>query len=255
MSRLLFDGRCTLLWVLALHALVLGGCSANTARPDYDPLEGMNRGIFWFNDKADVYVLEPVARGWDFLTPRRVQDSVRNFFYNMRFPINTVNNILQLDARETGVHLARFMINTTFGVAGIFDPATDWGLVVQEEDFGQTLGRYGVGPGPYLVIPIFGPSCLRDVTRYPVDGFISGVGFTGYGNFFAGAYVVEAVNFRAQNLDTIARAKEASLDYYSAVRNLYLQRRQALINDSNVIPNQFSEELYDVDEDDTIPPQ
>lgn len=237
-----------------LGVLALAGCSANKAHPDFDPFEPMNRGIFWFNDKADEYVLEPVAKGWDFITPQRVKTSVRNFFFNMRFPINLVNNVLQADARETGVHLARFMVNTTFGIGGIFDPATDWGLVAQEEDFGQTLGRWGVGPGPYLMIPVFGPSTLRDAFRYPVDGFISGVGFTGYGNFFAGAYVVETVNYRAENLDTVKRAKEASLDYYSAVRNLYLQRRQALINDSNFIPNELGEDLYDVEQYDDEEP-
>src|SRR5262249_50907174 len=157
-----------------------------------------------------------------------------------------VNNILQADLRETGVHIARFMVNTTFGVVGIFDPATDWGLVATEEDFGQTLGRWGVPPGPYLVVPVLGSSTLRDVTRYPVDGFISGVGFTGYGTLFSCAYVVESVNVRALNLDTVQRAKEASVDFYSAVRNLYLQRRRALINDSNDIPN--VEDLYDVEQ-------
>ena len=237
-----------------LGMLALAGCSANKARHDYDPFEPMNRGIFWFNDKADEYVLEPVAKGWDVITPQRVKTSVRNFFFNMRFPINLVNNVLQADARETGVHLARFMVNTTFGVAGLFDPAADWGLVAQEEDFGQTLGRWGVGPGPYLVIPVFGPSTLRDAFRFPVDGIISGVGFTGYGNFFAGAYVVEVVNFRSENLDTVKRAKEASLDYYSAVRNLYLQRRQALINDTNFIPEEQSEDLYDVEQYDDEEP-
>ena len=237
-----------------LGVLALAGCSANKTHRDFDPFEPMNRGIFWFNDKADEYILEPVAKGWDFITPRRVKTSVHNFFFNMRFPINLVNNVLQADARESGVHLARFMVNTTFGVAGLFDPASDWGLVAQEEDFGQTLGRWGVPPGPYLVIPVFGPSTLRDAFRFPVDGFISGVGFTGYGNFFAAAYVVETVNYRAENIDTVKRAKEASLDYYSAVRNLYLQRRQALINDSNFIPNELSEDLYDVEQYDEDEP-
>ena len=249
------NARRAALAVLALLASTCAACSATngSARPDYDPWEPMNRGIFWFNNKADEFVLEPVARGWDFITPRRVQDSVSNIFYNMRFPINTVNNVLQADGRDAGIHIARFMVNTTFGLAGIFDVASDWGLVTQEEDFGQTLGRWGLGPGPYLMVPILGPSTLRDAFRYPVDGFISGIGYTGYGIVFSGAYVVEAVNFRAQNLDTIERAKEASIDYYSAVRNLYLQRRRALINDSNQIPNELNEDLYNADEFEELP--
>jgi phospholipid-binding lipoprotein MlaA len=234
-----------------LSFLLLAGCAAHSTRKDYDPWEPLNRQLFWFNQKVDDYVLEPVARGWDFISPRRVKDSVRNFFLNMRFPINTVNNILQADARETAIHISRFMVNTTFGIAGLFDPATDWGLIAGEEDFGQTLGRWGVGPGPYLVIPLLGPSTVRDAFRFPVDGFISGVGFTGYGNFFAGAAVLELINFRAENLDTVARAKEASLDYYAGVRNFYLQLRRAQINDSRILPSEQTEDLYDVEQFDT----
>ena len=240
-------------WAAAVVLLSLAGCAASTARPDYDPWEPMNRGIFWFNEQADQYILEPVAKGWDWLMPQRVKTSVSNFFYNLRFPINTVNNVLQLDPRETAVHVARFMVNTTFGIGGLFDPATDWGLVATEEDFGQTLGRWGVPPGPYIVIPVFGPSTLRDLTRYPVDGFISGIGYTGFGTIFTFAYAVDTVNNRAANIDNIARAREASLDFYAAVRNLYLQRRQALINDSNVIPTEQTEDLYNEQQYETIP--
>src|SRR5215470_19692785 len=93
-------------WAAAVVLLSLAGCAASTARPDYDPWEPMNRGIFWFNEQADQYVLEPVAKGWDWLMPQRVKTSVSNFFYNLRFPINTVNNVLQLDPRETAVHVA-----------------------------------------------------------------------------------------------------------------------------------------------------
>jgi phospholipid-binding lipoprotein MlaA len=246
MSRRAPLGAATLGAVFAM--LWLGGCAVHTARPDYDPWEPVNREVFWFNQKVDDYVLEPVAKGWDWISPRRVKMSVKNFFLNARFPINAVNNLLQADLRETAIHMSRFMVNTTFGVVGLFDPATDWGLDAPEEDFGQTLGRWGLGAGPYFVVPLLGPSSLRDVFRFPVDGFISGIGFTGYGTIFSGAAVLELINFRAENIDTVARAKEASLDYYAAVRNFYLQLRRAQINDSKTMPSAQTEELYDVEQ-------
>lgn len=233
-----------------LLALYLGGCAANQAQTDFDPLEGMNRQIFWFNDKADVYVLEPVGRAWDWVVPDRVQHAIRHFFINLRFPINFGNDLLQLRPRDMGMHTSRFMVNTTFGLAGFFDPATDWGLVVQEEDFGQTLGRYGVGPGPYLMIPLLGPSCLRDVSRFPVDGYMSGLTFALNGFILAGMSVGELVNFRSLTLGEFDDARAASLDYYTFVRNAYLQRRRALINDTTILPTDQSEDLYDVDLDD-----
>jgi len=237
-------------WLAAaglLTALSLGGCAAQNGRSDYDPLENVNRKIFWFNDKADVYVLEPVGRAWDWVMPNRVQVAIRNFFINLRFPINLGNDIMQLQPRDVAMHTSRFMVNTTFGVAGFFDPATDWGLVVQEEDFGQTLGHWGVGNGPYLMIPLLGPSCLRDVTRFPVDGYMSGLTYALNGFILAGMSVGELVNFRSLTLGDFEDARAASLDYYTFVRNAYLQRRRALINDSNVLPTEQSEDLYDVD--------
>ena len=235
---------------VALQALFLGGCAASKPGTEFDPLEGMNRQIFWFNDQADHYVLEPVGRGWDWLVPDRVQESIRSFFINLRFPINLGNDLMQLQPRDAGVHTARFMVNMTFGLVGFFDPATDWGLVALEEDFGQTLGFYGVGPGPYLMIPLIGPSCLRDVSRFPVDGYMSGLGYALNGWILAGMTAGELVNFRSLTLSDFDNAHAASLDYYTFVRNAFLQRRQALINDSREIPAAQSEDLYDVDYDD-----
>jgi phospholipid-binding lipoprotein MlaA len=237
---------------LALQVVVAAGCAASAGK-DYDPLEGMNREIFWFNDKADEYVLEPVAQAWDWVVPNRVQQAIGDFFINMRFPINVGNDLMQARFRDSATHTARFLVNTTFGIGGLFDPASDWGLTTQEEDFGQTLGRWGVGPGPYLMLPILGPTTVRDASRFPVDGLLSGLWLAVDGYIITIASVGELVNFRARTLGTFEDAKAASLDYYSFVRNAYLQRRQALIEDSTGISTQASEDLYDVDQYEETP--
>jgi phospholipid-binding lipoprotein MlaA len=136
----------------------LNACAGRQpARLDYDPAESFNRKMFWFNDKADVYVLEPVAKGWDFIVPGRVQTSLSNFFRNLSFPVVFINSALQAKPHAAATELARFMANTTFGLAGFFDPATSWGMAWQEEDTGQTLGYWGIPAGPYLVLPFLGP--------------------------------------------------------------------------------------------------
>ena len=134
-----------------------------------DPLERMNRGIFWFNDGLDRHVLEPVAKGWDFVMPDAVQRSLRNVYDNARFPVNFANNVLQVKPNGAASELFRFFINTTVGLAGIFDPATGLGLKAHREDFGQTLGRWGVPQGPFLMLPLFGPSNPRDGLGLVVD--------------------------------------------------------------------------------------
>jgi phospholipid-binding lipoprotein MlaA len=201
------------------------------ARDDGDPLEPLNRAIFKFNDTLDVYLLEPLARGWNFIVPPAAQDNLDNFFTNLRFPVIFANSVLQAKPTRAGIALGRFTINTAFGVGGLFDPAAAAGLEPFEEDFGQTLGRWGVGPGPYLVLPLLGPSNPRDalgliadapmrVWPYFVDQEVVWIS--------TGVYVV---NTRSLFLDFIEETKRDSLDYYAAVRDAYLQRRRALIED------------------------
>lgn len=214
---------------------------------DYDPIEKVNRGIFWFNDHADEYVLEPVARGWHRMMPDPVETSISNFFSNLRFPVVMVNDLLQAKPKAATIDVGRFMVNTTFGVVGFFDPATDWGLTRHNEDFGQTLGWWGVPPGPYLMLPIFGPSNPRDTGGLVVDYVLSVYPWLvdSYALFGVGA--VNVVNARAQILDEVRQAKEASLDYYVFVRNAYFQRRAALINDQQPTDgNAPTDDLYDL---------
>ena len=209
-----------------------------------DPFESVNRKIFWFNDKLDTYVLEPAAKGWDFVMPHRVETCVSNFFYNLRFPIETLNDLLQGKPKYAASDVGRFLVNTTVGIAGFFDPATSLGMELHWEDFGQTLGWWGVGTGPYLMLPILGPSDLRDGGALIVDTASSITPFFVSSYYTVGARAVDIVNTRAVYADTIRRAKESSFDYYSFVRNAYLQRREGLINDQAPGREKNQDELY-----------
>jgi len=214
---------------------------------DYDPWQRMNRGIFWFNDQADQYVLEPVAKGWDVIMPEPAETSISNFFGNLRFPVVMLNNLLQGKPGDAAVDVGRFMVNTTFGIGGLFDPATIWGLQRHNEDFGQTLGVWGVPPGPYLVLPLLGPSNPRDTAGIPVDWVFSVTPLFLSSFWWTGAGVINVVNARAQIIDEVQQAKEASLDYYVFVRNAYYQRRVAQVNDQKEEgTNAPSDDLYDL---------
>jgi len=219
---------------------------------EYDPWQGFNRKIFSFNDTLDEWVLEPVAKGWDYVTPKPVERGLSNFFGNLHFPIDLVNNLLQGKGIEGAKALGRFTVNTTLGAAGFLDPASDLGLGPQTEDFGQTLGVWGVGPGPYLVLPLLGASSLRDAPALGVDSVTAITPFFIDGWILAGARVIDVVNTRAKFLKEVVEAKAASLDYYVFVRNAYLQRRQAEIEDRTQqltpegTPIYENEELYTV---------
>lgn len=237
--------------LFALTALPAGAEEAN------DPLETMNRGVFWFNDQLDIYALEPVARGWHWLMPDRVETCVSNFFANLRFPTTTLNNLLQGKVVNAGSNVGRFVVNTTVGVVGLFDPATDWGMPEHDEDFGQTLGVWGVPPGPYLVLPLFGPSNIRDGVGTVADSYtlvypwllpmLWPQAFPWYS--MTGAQVVRVVNARGQVLTEVEEIKAASVDYYSAVRDGYTQRRRTQVGDGAEMSEEEQEDLYNVEEE------
>ncbi len=243
----------TPLRLLAVVLATLGLLGSSTlARADgenHDPIESVNRGIFWFNDKVDTYVLVPVATVWDKVMPSRVQRSISNFFTNLRFPIVTLNDLLQAKFKHAASDVGRFAVNTTVGVAGFFDPATDWGLEYHDEDFGQTLGYWGVPPGPYLVIPILGPSDIRDGGGLVVDGFSSVYPWFVDLIYTVSARAVDVINTRSLYLKQVEEAKAASLDYYAAVRSAYMQRRESLVNDGAAAPKKDDEDLYNIDKE------
>lgn len=240
--------------VLALAAPALADdpeTTAAAANPidEWDPAERINRTVFRFNDGLDRWVLEPAARGWDTVLPDPVERSVQNFFWNLRFPVDFVNALLQAKPRAGAITLARFMANTSFGFVGLFDPATGWGLPRQEEDFGQTLGVWGVPGGPFLVLPVFGPSNVRDTVGFGVDGATTVVSYFVNTWIWFGAGIINTINTRALYLEQIANARSASLDYYAFARNAYLQRRAALIRDEAHTTREVDDDLYGSDFD------
>jgi phospholipid-binding lipoprotein MlaA len=237
----------------ALVGLLLAGCAAPPGVTEWDPWEGMNRKLFWFNERVDEYALEPAARGWEAITSQGVRESVSDFGENLRFPIHLVNNLLQLELDDAWRCTARFGVNTTLGLLGFFDPAEVLGLPAERADFGETLARWGLEEGPYLVLPFFGPSNPRDATGLLADGYVTGF-LPLSDDAFLVLYVTTTVNWRALNRVNIAEAREASFDYYTAVRSAWLDSRRRAIGvmlpAQPPPPGEESESLedpYDVD--------
>jgi len=198
---------------------------------DEDPWEGFNEKMFNFNREVlDRFLLKPIATGWDFVFPDLVQRGFRNMFDNLRVVRRVVNNTLQLKLAGAGTELARFTINSTIGLAGFFDIAKDgFGIEQKDEDTGQTFGTWGMGPGPYLVLPFLPPLTVRDGIGYAFDGAMFPASyFLPWWSALAGT-VTETVNERSLNLDRFERVTESTVDLYGAVRNAYLQRRAAAI--------------------------
>ena len=235
MSRLIDGLRACAVAVFLIVAL--GACastsgpggSGSTASPA-DPLEPLNRGVYAFNDVVDEYFMRPVAVAYDKYMPDTFQFIVRNFLSNLYDPYIGLNNLLQGKPKEAISDLGRFLVNSTIGFLGFGDPATDLGMQKHREDFGQTLGVWGFSTGPYLVLPIFGPSNIRDGVGFGVDawaGLINRFDNVPFRNSMAGLTVVQA---RAQLLNTDGLLADA-LDRYLLVRDVYLQRRRNLVYD------------------------
>ncbi len=196
-----------------------------------DPLEGLNRGIFWFNDKLYFYLLKPMARGLRLL-PRPVRQGVDNVFSNIGAPIRAGNALLQLKFADTARELARFLVNSTIGLAGVFDIAKDIDLPMTREDFGQTLGHYGVGPGIYLVLPILGPSTLRDAVGETVDTFLDPLYVqTDTNRDLLALKSIKTVNALSLDEDTYEQVKRNAIDPYQFIKNTYVQHRARLIEE------------------------
>jgi phospholipid-binding lipoprotein MlaA len=196
-----------------------------------DPWEGFNEKMFWFNREVlDRYVLKPIATAWDFVLPDMAQRSVHNVLDNLAVVRRVVNNALQLKFTGAGTEVARFGINSTIGLVGLFDVAKDgFGIEQRDEDTGQTFGVWGMGPGPYLVLPFLPPLTVRDGIGYIIDGAMTPyIYFIPWYATFAGT-ATNTVNERSINLDRYERVAESTVDLYSAVRNAYLQRRAAEI--------------------------
>jgi phospholipid-binding lipoprotein MlaA len=194
-----------------------------------DPIEPFNRASFWFNDKLYFYLLKPVARVYR-VVPEQGRTSVSNVFSYLATPIRFANCLFQLKFKDAGTELGRFALNTTVGMVGLLDPAKSLGMKKKKEDFGQTLGHYGLGHGFYLVIPLLGPSSLRDGTGLVVDSFFDPM--TYYLEFpeRVGIKTFETINMLSLDKDTYEAIKKDSLDPYLFIRNAFFQRREALTN-------------------------
>lgn len=232
-------------FLLTLIALALtSGCASTPARNRADPLESLNRSVYKFNDTLDKAIVKPVAQGYNAAMPTPGKMMVNNFFSNLDDLIVTANDLLQLKFTQAASDGTRFLFNSTFGVFGLFDVTPR--LEKHNEDFGQTLGYWGVGNGPYIVLPILGSSTLRDGTGLYVDGQPSKLRRISHMRTRNQIYLTKGINRRAQLLDQEKILDEAALDRYDFIRDAYLQRRQSLIYDGNP-PRQ----KYDLEEEDS----
>jgi phospholipid-binding lipoprotein MlaA len=227
-------------WAIALAGpvdLSLRG-TPDTVPPDpvveeYDPWESFNEKMFTFNYNLDRYGLKPIAKGYNAVMPDMFQIMIDNAFTNLKMPVRFVNKVLQWKLLDATKEMGRFIINSTLGIGGLFDVADqEMGLERQKADFGQTLGVWGAGPGPYLVLPLLPPLTIRDAIGYGVDGTMNVLNY--YIPFWPdqfGMSVGRTVNDRSLNLDFFQGMEESTVDLYSAVRNGYLQRRNRLIKE------------------------
>ncbi len=220
-----------------------------------DPWEGFNRRVFWLNEKLDRMALEPVGKFWDRLLPDVVQTSIRRVYDNVRFPTIFVNNMLQGKVADAGEDIVRFTVNSTVGIGAIWDPAGKLlDLPPHDEDFGQTLGAWGVPAGPYLMLPVFGPSNVRDLVGRGADFGLN------YATWFAAGIPilvniansgVDLVNRRSLLIKEIAAEREAAFDFYVFVRSAYSQNREQRIRDDREPEpsEQLEDDLYYWDEE------
>jgi len=190
-----------------------------------DPIEPVNRGIFYVNDKLYRWMLKPVAKGYKYVVPDDVRIAVRNFFFNLGTPIRAVNALLQGKFGDTGTELARFGINSTIGMAGLYDAAKEFHLARKDEDTGQTLGVYGLGPGFYLVLPILGPSDARDAVGLVGDTFLDPITYLLSFGWALGVQFVHTETDLTFRINEYEDLTDAAVDPYAAVKDFYLQFR------------------------------
>ncbi len=211
-------------------SLAVAPMAANAA--DEDPWEGVNRAIFRFNDTVDTYALKPIAQGYEFITPQFLEDGIHNMFKNVGEVTNFANDVLQAKPEAAGVDTARLIFNTTFGLLGFFDVGTKMGLQRNDEDFGQTLGHWGVGSGPFVMLPLFGPSTVRDAfAKYP-DTYTQPWRYIDHVPTRNTALGVSIVDTRASLLSA---EKLINGDKYIFIRNAYLQNREFKVKDGKVV--------------------
>ena len=218
----------TMRWAVAL---ILAASCTGAVADNADPWEGMNRKIHGFNDVADRWVLKPMARGYRWTLPDGARRSVGNFFQNLSEPANSIHQMLQGKPARGVSDFGRFLINSTVGIGGLFDPAQEMGMPRHDEDFGQTFGRWGMGSGPYFVIPLRGPSTVRDGFGLALDSFLNPLRYVNDVPWRNSLYVLSVIDVRSELLSSEALL---SGDEYLFIRDAYLQRRDFLVSDGAV---------------------
>ncbi|SEK89751.1 MlaA family lipoprotein [Halomonas daqiaonensis] len=235
---------------LAASLVATAGCATSgevqERNPD-DPWEGFNRKVFAFNDVLDRYALKPVARGYRFITPAPVETGVGNFFANLGEPRTALNSLLQGKPGNAGIATGRFLINTTVGIGGLWDFATHMEITGREEDFGQTLGVWGVGEGAYLVLPLLGPSTVRDTAGLPADRYTYPTTYVEDDEVRLGLTALRVIDTRAGLLDQEAMIRG---DRYSFIRDAYLQQRRFEVSDGELGADPFASDKFDFDDAD-----
>lgn len=227
-----------LIFGLTTSGCALFGSQQNTDEVAIsDPLEGMNRFFFDINQRLDRNAAKPAATVYKDTVPGSVRTGFHNVLDNLGGPVTVANDLLQAQFENAGIAAGRFVVNTTIGLAGIFDVATDWGMPSRNRDFGETMGTYGVPPGPYLVLPFRGSTDVRDFAGNFVDGYATPLRYVRYdGRNYVGwmKSTVGSMENRATNMVTYRDIERASVDYYATMRTLYLERRARLIEDRSV---------------------
>ncbi len=220
--------------VLGLLGFVLAGCASAQQWSDNDPLEPFNREMFKINQSLDHHAALPAAEFYKASVPGTLRDGFHNVLSNLGLPVTFANDILQGRVSRAGDVAGRVCVNTTLGVLGVMDPATDMGMPMQQEDFGQTLGVYGVPAGPYIVLPLLGAALPRDAFgRIFVDHYFSPLGYVDYhGKYYVslGERLFATVDGRARAIETLHNIERNSVDYYAAMRDAYMKRRQDQID-------------------------
>lgn len=219
--------------VLALATALLGGCATGPSANPHDPLEPFNRGVYKFNDAVDRAVVKPVATVYRDVLPSPIRTGVSNFFYNLQDAWSVVNNTLQLKPEQAGNSFFRFGVNTVFGLGGVLDIATEMRIERSTEDFGQTLGRWGIGTGPYLLLPLLGPSTLRDTLAMPIDMKGSPASHIDNVPTRNSATALNLLNLRSRLLQATDMLDQVALDPYTFTRDAFLQRRRSAVYDGN----------------------
>jgi len=232
--------------LLSLLVLVLSGC-ASLSENKSDPWEGWNRGVYKFNKTLDSSIAKPLTQGYKAITPDIVETGISNMFSNLNDIPTMINNLLQGKVSDSFSDLGRFVINSTIGVVGLWDPASSMGLEKNDEDFGQTLGAWGVGDGPYMMIPILGPSTLRDIGAYPADSLIDPLNQIDHIPTRNQATFLELIDKRSGLMQYESQLEDV-IDEYAFVRDIYLQNRRYKVLDGD-IPFE-EEECEEEDEED-----